>query len=344
MENKFKRVINREPARNPVSNILDRLHMDLATDLKPTSVHGHRYMLIVVDEHSRYTWTIPLFKKSDAPIFIKNLILHSETQHGKPVKSIRTDNGTEFVNQELERFFNGKGIVHQKSCPGNPHQNGIAERRIGLVKESIRTMLNSAKLPGSLWPEAMSYATSIINDSYSESLGGIPSQIFTGNVPDLKRYKVFGCVAYCQPDGIRFGSFSPKAVSGIYLGSLPLKKGALVFVPSTQRWVETPNIRYDETKFLSLPTGYQIPPNTGRSNASRFIQNLHLPTVEFSQESIIHPRRSSECSNHELVNEPVVIDNPIPIIPEEIDNPTPIILEETDYIEEEFFEALETPE
>ncbi|GJX07990.1 retrovirus-related pol polyprotein from transposon TNT 1-94 [Tanacetum coccineum] len=79
----------------------------------------------------------------------------------KTVRFIRTDNGTEFVNQVMSEYYEGVGIFHQKSVPRTPQQNGVVERRNRTLVEAARTMMIFSKAPMFLWAEAFSSATEI---------------------------------------------------------------------------------------------------------------------------------------------------------------------------------------
>ena len=61
--------------------------------------------------------------------YIENFIKLIFTQFEKRVKVVRSDNGTEFVNNKMSTLFNNLGIIHQTSCAYTPQQNGIAERK-----------------------------------------------------------------------------------------------------------------------------------------------------------------------------------------------------------------------
>ncbi|GJQ96832.1 integrase, catalytic region, zinc finger, CCHC-type containing protein [Tanacetum coccineum] len=76
----------------------------------------------------------------------------------KTVRFIRTDNGTEFVNQVMSEYYEGVGIFHQKSVPRTPQQNGIVERRNRTLVEAARTMMIFSKAPMFLWAEAVATA------------------------------------------------------------------------------------------------------------------------------------------------------------------------------------------
>ncbi|GJV60887.1 retrovirus-related pol polyprotein from transposon TNT 1-94 [Tanacetum coccineum] len=106
------------------------------------SVNHKKYTLVIVDEYSRYTWVYFLKKKNQATEMIMSFIRMVENKNDIKVKQIRTDNGTEFRNFELESFCDEKGISHNFSSPYTPEQNGVAERKNITLIEDARTMLN----------------------------------------------------------------------------------------------------------------------------------------------------------------------------------------------------------
>ena len=79
------------------------------------------------------------------------------------VKIFRSDNGTEFVNNKLQHFFNNKGILHQTSCVYTPQQNGIAERKHWHLLNVARSLMFQGELPIYLWLEFVLTAVYIIN-------------------------------------------------------------------------------------------------------------------------------------------------------------------------------------
>ncbi|GJX67881.1 retrovirus-related pol polyprotein from transposon TNT 1-94 [Tanacetum coccineum] len=93
-----------------IRKCLHLLHMDLFGSVSPMSINHEKYTLVIVDEYSRYTWVHFLRKKSQAPEIIMSFIRMVENQNDVKVKQIRTDNGTEFRNHELESFCDEKGI------------------------------------------------------------------------------------------------------------------------------------------------------------------------------------------------------------------------------------------
>ncbi|GJV88017.1 retrovirus-related pol polyprotein from transposon TNT 1-94 [Tanacetum coccineum] len=137
---------------------LNLLHMDLCGPMRVASINGKKYILVIVDDYSRYTWTLFLRSKDETPEVLKDFLTMIQRNLQAQVISVRTDRGTEFLNKTLHAYFKEEGIEHQTSTPRTPEQNGIVERRNRTLVEAARTMLLASKLPLSFWAEAVATA------------------------------------------------------------------------------------------------------------------------------------------------------------------------------------------
>ncbi|GJT14429.1 retrovirus-related pol polyprotein from transposon TNT 1-94 [Tanacetum coccineum] len=134
---------------------LQLLHMDLCGPMRVESINGKKYVLVIVDDYSRYTWTHFLRSKDETPgVLIDFLTLVQRGLHAQ-VTTVRTDKGTEFLNKTLHAYFAKEGIRHETSTAQTPKQNGIVERRNCTLVEAARTMLSAAKVPLFFWAEAI---------------------------------------------------------------------------------------------------------------------------------------------------------------------------------------------
>ncbi|GJS82878.1 retrovirus-related pol polyprotein from transposon TNT 1-94 [Tanacetum coccineum] len=134
------------------------LHMDLCGPMRVASVNGKKYILVIVDDYSRFTWVKCLRSKDEAPNFIIKFLKIIQVQLKVHVRRIRTDNGTEFVNQTLREYYEKVGISHETFVARSPQQNGVAERRNRTLIEAACTMLIYAKASLFLWAEAVATA------------------------------------------------------------------------------------------------------------------------------------------------------------------------------------------
>nr|GFB72238.1 putative ribonuclease H-like domain-containing protein [Tanacetum cinerariifolium] len=145
----------------PVPNSRPRLHllhMDLCGPMRIASINGKRYILVIVDDYSRYTWVHFLRSKDEAPAVIIMFLKRITILLQSPVIIIRTDNGTEFKNQVLKVYFDSVGISHQMSSVRTPQQNGVVERQNRTLVEAARTMLIFSRASLLLWAEAIATA------------------------------------------------------------------------------------------------------------------------------------------------------------------------------------------
>jgi hypothetical protein len=109
------------------SKCIELLHMDLWGPFSVSTTQGHKYFLTIVDDFNRFTWIVLLKGKYEAALKIQEFITSVEVQFESTVKTLRSDNGPEFLS--LSTFYACKGIIHQTSCVATPQQNGRVERK-----------------------------------------------------------------------------------------------------------------------------------------------------------------------------------------------------------------------
>jgi transposase InsO family protein len=90
----------------------------------------------------------------------------AQNEFGLRIKKIRSDNGTEFKNSQIEGFLEDEGIKHEFSSPYTPQQNGVVERKNRNLLDMARTMLDEYKTPDRFWAEAINTACYSINLLY----------------------------------------------------------------------------------------------------------------------------------------------------------------------------------
>nr|GEV87397.1 putative ribonuclease H-like domain-containing protein [Tanacetum cinerariifolium] len=110
---------------------------------------------VITGDYSRFTWVFFLATKDETSPILKTFIIGLENQLSLQVKVIKSDNGIEFKNSDLNQFCGRKGIKREFSVPSTPKQNGIAERKNQTLIEAARTMLADSLLPIPFWAEAV---------------------------------------------------------------------------------------------------------------------------------------------------------------------------------------------
>ena len=193
-----------------------------------------------------------LHSKDEAPQVIIDHIKKIELEADVPVRTIRSDNGTEFRNAVLNDFCTERGISRQYSAPGTPQQNGVVERKNRTLIEAARTMLSHSKLPISFWAEAVDTTCYTQNRTLiNKDLEKTPYHVMANRKPTLKYFHVFGAKCFVLKDE-HLGKFDAKADEGIFLGYSLEAKAYRIYVIDQQKVVDTLNVTFDDTKHPSL--------------------------------------------------------------------------------------------
>nr|GEW26325.1 Gag-Pol polyprotein [Tanacetum cinerariifolium] len=210
LKNIFVPLVRKEKSKRashppkPVPNSKQRvhlLHMDLCGPMRVASINRKRYVLVIVDDYSRYTWVYFLRTKDETPEVIKNFLKKIFVRLQAPVIIVCTDNRTEFKNHVLKEYFDSVGITHETSAAKTPKQNGVVERRNRTLVEAARTMLIFSHAPLLLWAEAIATACytqnhSIIHRRFNKT----PYELIQGRKSDISYLHVFRALCYPNND------------------------------------------------------------------------------------------------------------------------------------------------
>jgi transposase InsO family protein len=113
---------------------------------------------------------------------LKKFLRRAQNEFDDKVKKIRSDNGTDFKNTQVEDFLHEEGIKHEFSAPYTPQQNGMAERKNRTLIKMVRTMLDEYKTSDWFWAEAINTVCHATNRLYLHKLLKKTSyELLTGN-------------------------------------------------------------------------------------------------------------------------------------------------------------------
>nr|GEV12353.1 uncharacterized mitochondrial protein AtMg00810-like [Tanacetum cinerariifolium] len=215
---KIKKKSHKPKSEDTNQENLYLLHMDLCGPIRVESVNGKKYILVIVDDYSRFTWVKLLRSKDEAPYFIIKFL-----------KMIQV------------------GISHETSVARSPQQNGVVERRNRMLIEVARTMLIYAQAPLFLWAEAVATTCYTQNQSIIRlRYGKTPYELLHNKLPDLSFLHVFGALCYPTNDSENLGKLQPKADIGIFIGYARTKKTFRIYNRRTRRIFETIHVDFDE--------------------------------------------------------------------------------------------------
>ncbi|CAI7811138.1 unnamed protein product, partial [Closterium sp. NIES-54] len=213
-------------------DVLAVVHVDLCGPFRVAAKDGSLYFLLLKDRKTRYVWVRP-----------------------KSVLMLRSDRGGEFLGKQFTDFVNSKGIVHNLTCPYTPQQNGMAEREMRTVVESVRTMLLHMGVQHHWWHLALRQAVWVCNCLERSTLqpGTTPYQLLTGKKPDLSLARVWGCMAqFLVPEQQRGGKLKPKARWGLHLSVSEESKGWELLDIADNRVVTMSDVVFYENMSLEV--------------------------------------------------------------------------------------------
>ncbi|GJS63355.1 retrovirus-related pol polyprotein from transposon TNT 1-94 [Tanacetum coccineum] len=223
------------------------LHMDLYGPMRVESINGKRYVLVLFDDYLRYTWVFFLHSKDEASDVIISFIKKTQVNLQLQVQRVRTDNGTEFKNKTLAKFFDEVGISQKFSATRTPQQNGVVERRNRTLVEDARTMLTFANLPLFLWAEAIATTCFIQNRPIiHKRFDKTPYELINKRKPNIKFFHVFGCRCYLLNDYDDVGKLKVKGDIGVFVGYSKESVAFRVYNKRTRKIHGRVNVNFDE--------------------------------------------------------------------------------------------------
>ncbi|CAI7923551.1 unnamed protein product [Closterium sp. NIES-53] len=236
----------------PTEAPLQTLHMDVWGPARVRGQGHERYFLLVVDDYSRYTTVFPLRSKGEVTEVLIDWIRAARLQLRErfgsdfPVLRLHSDRGGEFSSDLLRAFYRAEGIRQTFTLPTSPQQNGIAERRIGMVMDVARTSMIHAAAPHFLWPFAVQYAAHQINLQPRVSLPETsPTLRWTGQVGDASAFRVWGSRAFVRD--LSADKLSSRAVPCAFLGFPPDAPGWQFYHPTSRRVLSSQDVTFDES-------------------------------------------------------------------------------------------------
>ncbi|CAI7834404.1 unnamed protein product [Closterium sp. NIES-53] len=208
------------------------VHIDLCGPFRVAAKDVSLFFLLLKDRHTRFVWVMPVAKKSDVLWEFQKWLVLVERHAKTSVLKLRSDRGGEFLGKAFTDFVDGKGIVHDLTCPYTPQQNGMAEREMRTAVESVRTMLLHMGVQHHWWHLALRQAVW---------------------KPDLTLVRVWGCmVQFMVPEQQRGGKLAPKARWGLHLGVSPESKGWEVLDLTNNKVVTSVEVIFYETLSLEV--------------------------------------------------------------------------------------------
>jgi len=257
---KGKLVKNIKKGAKRSMGVLELIHTDICGPFPVTSVDGFDSFITFTDDYSRFGYIYPIKERSEALDKFKIFKAEVENQLDRKIKVVRSDRGGEYYGRHtpygqvpgpFARFLQENGIVAQYSMPGDPQQNGVAERRNRTLMDMVRSMMSYSTLPLSLWMEALKTAIHILNRVPSKSVLKTPYELWTGRKPSVNHLRVWGSPAEAKVFNPNIGKLDPKTVSCHFIGYPEKSKGYRFYCPGRHtKFVETRHASFLEDQMI----------------------------------------------------------------------------------------------
>ena len=253
------------------------IHCDIWGPFSVPSLNGDRFFLTIVDDYTRCTWVFLMKVKSETLKYLFYFFHHIIKQYKKHVHTIssgsgtcllsdlqtfRSDNGSEFLQRELQEWFAKNGIIHQRSCVSTPQQNGVVERKHRHLLDIARALRFQSNLPLNFWGECLLTAAYLINKMPTPTLHHLsPHEKLLGTPPDYNTLRVFGCLCFVHNTKIKH-KFDMRASPSIFLGYPYAQKGYIVYNLETKMKSVSRHVTFHENIFPYDNTSPTTHPDT----------------------------------------------------------------------------------
>jgi transposase InsO family protein len=160
---------------------------------------GRSWFLLFKDDCTDYRFIYFMKNKSEVLDYTQDFLNHVRSDIEGGCVTLRTDNGTEFKNEDMKKLLRKSGVKHEFTTPYCPEQKGIIERDNRTVLNCARSLLQSSNLEETYWAEAARTAVYLLNRTTNKRLEGkTPFELWYKKKPEVSHLKIFGSQAFIQ--------------------------------------------------------------------------------------------------------------------------------------------------
>ncbi len=264
------------------TKLLELVDSDVNGPFEVSSLGVSRYFVTFIDDFSRWTSLYTMKAKSETFKCFKRFHVYAEKHTGariesvnvikrtsktaEELKTLRIDNGGEYISNEFKSYLQEHGIQHQLTVAYTPQQNGVAERMNRTLMDCVRSLLYTAKLDKKFWAEALSNAVYIRNRMVSRSLPKniTPYERWKGSKPDLSHIRIFGCQCCFVLPKVEVRKLDARSKERIMMGYSTQSKGYKIWDTESTKLIVSRDVTFNEKSVE--PTGIDLPINEESSS------------------------------------------------------------------------------
>jgi len=228
------------------------VHSDICGPLGKTSISGANYIVLLKDEASNYRFIYCVKTREETFECIKKTYAKILADTGEKMSTLVTDCGSEYISNRTQLYLSDHNVIHKKSIPFVPAQNGFVERENRTISEGVRSMLFASNMPLYFWSEAATTFVYLLNRSLNKNINVTPYEYFFKNKPRVSFLRPFGCLAYVKTQTKKRRGYQQKleerAQKGVLLGH-DRDYSYRVYILEARKIILSRDIAFDETKF-----------------------------------------------------------------------------------------------
>ncbi|CAI7751758.1 unnamed protein product [Closterium sp. NIES-53] len=272
----------------PATSPFQTLHLDVWGPAPTLGPERERYILVVIDDYSRYTTVFPLAKNSEVTSMLVWCLLATQGTRGSRVSCLHSGRGGEFCSGVLAGFCGKQGITQYWTLLESPRQNGVAKRHIGLVMDIARTSVIYARAPHFLWPYTLRYAAHQLSLQPRLSWPEVsPTRLWTGSPGVGSAFRVWGCLALVRDTSA--DKLLACAIPCVFLGFPVGSPDYSFYHPPLHQFLDSRDVRFDES--VSYYIRYPCRGLPGVSRATPLPSDVRQVASPSSQPSSQSPQK-----------------------------------------------------
>jgi len=228
------------------------VHSDICGPLGKTSISGANYIVLFKDEASNYRFIYCVKTREETFECLKKTYARILADTNNKMLTLVTDCGSEYISIRTQLYLSDHNVVHRKSIPFVPAQNGFVERENRTISEGVRSMLFASNMPLYFWSEAATTFVYLLNRSLNKNIDKTPYEYFFKEKPRISFLRPFGCLAYVKTQTKKRSGYQQKLEERAQKGALlgyDRDYTYRVYLLEERKIILSRDIAFDETKF-----------------------------------------------------------------------------------------------
>ncbi|GBM95568.1 Retrovirus-related Pol polyprotein from transposon TNT 1-94, partial [Araneus ventricosus] len=305
---------SKEP-KHRSSQLLSVIHSDLCGPMRVESIGRSFYFATFIDDCSRFVHVYFLRSKDEVKPAFLEFKAYIENKLNCKIKTLRTDQGLEYVGPNFDHYLVKNGIKRERTCAYTPQMNGIAERENRTLVNMARCLLLQSGLPMKFWAEAINWAVYIRNRCPTRGLhdeNQTPFQKLFGKKPTVKHFQTFGQKAFALNKQPQKGKFDARSTECIFMGYSDENRVYRLFDSQANKVITSRDVKfinefektsnYEELFFSEIiPKEKEHLPQKDNIFSSDIMDSKSKGTIQSETQKETHPPSNDQITDYPYI-------------------------------------------